>query len=36
MGDMKARSLVLVTVLVAVLVGAAMGESEFLKKFKRD
>jgi len=33
---MKARSLVLVTVLVAVLVGAAMGESEFLKKFKRD
>jgi len=33
---MKARSLVLVTVLVATLVGAARGESEFLKKFKRD
>lgn len=33
---MKARSIVLVTVLVAALAGATMGESEFLKKFKRD
>ncbi len=33
---MKAKSLVLAAALTAALVGAAMGESEFFKKFKRD